>query len=194
MKPFKDYETTKPYTDNGKLPVGGYVLKVKNVKIEKRQNMSDQLVLFFDIEEGEYQDFFSENYKAQTQEDKKWKGTYRLWCPSDDGTDKDEWSKRRFKTVMNAFEASNPGFKWEWDEKKLNGKLIGGIFNQKEYDFNGHSGFFTQCHSLTDVDTIRSGKFKVPADTLLKKEVSPADIDDGFMKIPDSDDAEFPWR
>lgn len=194
MKPFKDYESTKTYSSSGRLPVGGYVLRIKNVKLEKKDGMSDQLIFFFDIDEGEYQDYYNENYKAQTQEDKKWKGTYRLWCPQDDGSEKDEWSKRRFKTVMNAFEDSNPGFKWDWDEKKLNNKLIGGIFNNKEYDIDGRNGFYTRCYSLTDVDAIRNGKFKIPADTLLKRDNAPVSIGDDFMKIPDSDDAEFPWQ
>lgn len=198
MKAFKDYDKTKAYTEKEVLPAGGYVLRILHVKYEAGTNgNSDQIVLSFDIAEGEYLGFYDRNYAAQTQEDKKWKGTYRFWVPSDDGSEKDEWTKRRFKTIIMAFEDSNPGYFWNWDENTLKGKLIGGIFNRKEYDFNGRNGFFTRCYSLTDVDTIRNGNFEVPADTLLKVRpaLETASADDDFMKVPDNIDLdELPFR
>ena len=94
---------------------------------------------------------------------------------------------------MQHFEESNQGHHWNWDEQTLKGKLIGALFNNKEYDFNGRHGFFTSCHSLVTVEKIRSGKFEVPADTLLKKSGNQTSSDpytvsigDGFMNIPDN--------
>ena len=154
----------------------------------------------FDIEEGEYKGFFANNYRAQTQEDKKWKGTYRLRVPKDDGSEQDNWTMRRFKTVISAFEESNSGYHWNWDEQTLKGKMIGALFNNKEYEFDGRHGFFTNCHSLVTVEKIRSGKFEIPADTLLKEKKdngyptgSTPGID-GFMNIPDGIDEELPFN
>lgn len=87
------------------------------VWIEGKNGNSDVLVIAFDIAEGEQAGFYKRNYDSQTQEDKKWKGVYRLYCPKDDGTDQDNWTKRRFKTVMEAFESSNEKYHWNWDEK-----------------------------------------------------------------------------
>ena len=197
MKKWNDYESTQAYSDNERLPVGGYVLKVQNVRLDEGRNgNSDVLVIAFDIAEGEQAGFYKRNFDAQPQEDKKWKGTYRLYCPRDDGSEKDVWTKRRFKTVMEAFESSNQGYHWNWDEKTLKGKLIGGLFNNKEYDFNGRHGFFTNCHSLIDAQRIRDGKFKVPADTLLDHSGGaggPVPDADGFMNIPDGIDEELPF-
>ena len=88
-------------------------------------------------------------------------------------------------------EESNPGYHWDWDEGKLKGKLIGGLFNNKEYAYNGRHGFFTNCHSLITVEKIRSGKFTIPDDTLLKQkndsgyQSGTVHSGDGFMNIPD---------
>jgi len=192
MKRLNGYEKAAAYSDSERLPVGGYVLKILDVKYQENK-WGDVILLSFDINEGEQKDFFARNYKNQTGEDKKWKGTYRLRVPKDDGSEEDEPRQRRFKTTMQHFEESNQGHHWNWDEQTLKGKLIGALFNNKEYDFNGRHGFFTSCHSLVTVEKIRSGKFEVPADTLLKKSGNQTSSDpytvsigDGFMNIPDN--------
>lgn len=196
MKKLNGYAQAKAYTDIERLPVGGYVLKILNVDY-KEYDWGDVIILSFDIAEGEHKDFFKNNYSEQTGEDKKWKGTYRLNVPKDDGSEKDEWTMRRFKTIISNFEGSNVGYHWDWDEQKLKGKLIGALFNNKEYNFNNRSGFFTNCHSLVPVEKIRSGNFEIPADTLLKNgsafKAVPTDNDDGFMDIPEGADEELPF-
>lgn len=194
MKRLNGYEQAQAYTNPDRLPVGGYVLKILNVDYQCN-DWGDVIVFSFDIAEGEFKDFFANNYKSQTGEDKKWKGTYRLMVPADDGSEKDEWKMRRFKTVLTNIEESNSGYHWNWDEQTLKGKIIGALFNNKEYEYNGHHGFFTNCHSLTSVERIRSGKFEVPADTLLRKDGPQyqSASGDGFMNIPDGLDSELPF-
>lgn len=196
MKKLNGYDEMQPYTDQERLPIGGYILKILDVKYQEN-DWGDVIVLSFDIEEGDHRGFFKANYKAQTQEDKKWKGTYRIRVPKDDGSEQDNWTMRRFKTIMSNFEDSNNGYRWNWDEQTLKGKLIGALFNNKEYDFNGRHGFFTNCHSLVSVEKIRSGKFDIPADTLLKSGMrsgpQSAIDNDGFMNIPDGVEEELPF-
>lgn len=198
MKRLNGYEKAQAYTNPERLPIGGYVLRIMNVKYQEN-TWGDQILLSFDIEEGEQKGFFANNYRSQASEDKKWKGTYRLKVPKDDGSDQDEWAMRRFKTVITNFEESNPGYHWNWDEQTLKGKLIGGLFNNKEYSLNGRHGFFTNCHSLVTVEKIRSGKFDIPADTLLKENdnngypAGSTPAGDGFMNIPDGVDNELPF-
>lgn len=199
MKQYKGFDRNNTYKDAERLPIGGYALKIMDAK-EVANDWGNTLVISFDIAEGEFKDFFANNYKSQSGEDKKWKGTYRLREPRDDGSKEDEWTTMRFNTFVVNVETSNQGYHWDWDEKKLKGKLIGGLFNNKEYDFNGRHGFYTNCHSLVPVEKIRSGKFEIPADTLLKRpEPStgyPAGAipgDDGFMNIPDGIDEQLPF-
>lgn len=182
MRKLNGYAQAQVYTETERLPVGGYVLKILDVEYQEN-SWGDVIILSFDIIEGEYRNFFLNNYKNQNTEDKRWKGIYRLRVPKDDGTEQDEWTMRRFKTVITNFEESNLGYHWNWDEKSLKNLMIGGIFNNKEYEFNGHRGFFTNCHSLIEANRIRSGKFKIPGDTLLKSTTAKNTSD--FMTIPD---------
>ena len=187
MRRLKGYESARVFSDQERLPAGGYVLKILDVAYQENIR-GDVIILSFDIAEGDQKKFFERNYKNQTGEDKRWKGTYRIRVPKDDGSDEDEWTQRRFKTIMVNFEESNSGYHWDWDEKSLKGKMIGALFNNKEYDFNGRHGFYTNCHSLVSVEKIRSGKFQIPQDSLLKQDESPrvsVTNDDGFMNIPD---------
>lgn len=192
MKKLNGYEEAKAYSDQERLPVGGYILKIMDVKYQEN-DWGDIILLSFDIEEGEHKGFFATNYKNQEQEDKKWKGTYRLRVPKDDGSEQDNWAMRRFKTVIANFEESNPGFHWSWDEQMLKGKVIGALFNNKEYEVNGRHGFYTNCHSMVTTEKIRSGNFNIPDDTLLKKENAPGGRGDGFMNVPDGIDEELPF-
>lgn len=197
MRKTKGFDRENVYSEVERLPVGGYILKILDVEYQENE-WGDVIILSFDIDKGEHKGFFERNYKSQTSEDKKWKGKYRLYVPKDDGSEKDEWTTRLFNTVIVNFEESNPGFHWDWDEQKLKGKVIGALFNNKEYNFNNRSGFFTNCHSLVAAEKIESGKFEIPADTLLKTgsayQATQTTDDDGFTNIPDGIDEELPFH
>lgn len=196
MKKRNCYNRNNIITAQEKLPVGGYVAKILNAK-EENFEWGDRLAIAFDIVEGEYAGFFDKNFKNQQSEDKKWKGTIRINIPKEDGSEKDEWTQKRFNTNMVAIEESNPGFYFDWDETKLKGKMVGIIFNNKEYEFNGNHGFFTNPHSFASVEDIRSGNFKIPKDTLLSNPRSSAPAvptgNEGFMSVPEGVDEEIPF-
>jgi hypothetical protein len=191
------YKKAQTYTEQEKLPAGGYVLGIVDAK-EQSGDYGDTLIIAFDIIEGEYKGFYQRNLESQTREDKAWKGKYRVPVPKDDGSEQDEWKMRRLKTVVYNIEESNPGYHFDWDNVgSLKGKKIGALFNNKEYEFNGHHGFYTNCHSLVPVENIRSGKFKIPEDTLLRRngraQPQPSPVGDGFMTIPEGAEDEFPF-
>lgn len=195
MKPFKNYDTTETYGQKEQLPIGGYILKIMDARIsEGNGERNDQLIISFDIAEGPFMDFYARNYRAQTGEDKKWKGVARLWCPDDSGSEADDRTKRRFKTNIEAFEESNEGYSWDWDEKKLKGLRIGGVFNRKEYDFQGHHGFFTNFKWFVPVEQIENGSFKQPGDDYLDNHNVPEPAEnDGFMNLPDDLEERLPF-
>lgn len=196
MRQYNGFDRNDIYRNAERLPAGGYIVKILEAK-EIESDYGNKLLLSFDIEEGEHKGFFTANYKAQTGEDKKWKGTYRLNIPKDDGSEQDGWAKRRFNTMIVDIEESNPGYHWDWDESKLKGKIIGALFNNKEYEFNGRHGFFTNCHSLIPAERIRSGKFEIPADTLLNSNhnvPAPKMDANGFINVPAGIDEELPFN
>ena len=191
MRAFKGYEAKKQGGARGILPAGGYVAKILNAE-EKRYDWGDVLLISFDISEGERTGFFSKDYQENSNEDKKWRGTYRLHIPKDDGSEKDGWTKNTFGSAMWAIEESNQGYTWNWDEKSLNGKTVGVLFRNKEWEMNGNTGWTTECCKLESADDIRNGKFRIPKDKPLKNKQSNTS---DFVPNVEADDGEkLPWE
>ena len=163
MKKFKDYNETQSYTESVKLPVGGYIVKVQNIRFEEGTNgNSDRLILMVDVSEGEHKNFYKNQYESQTGEDKKWKGTFTIYCPKDDGSEQDKWTKRRFKTIMEHIETSNPGYSWNWDENTLKGKSFGALVGEINTVIYGRDISYNAIRFTTTVDNIKKGNFKIP--------------------------------
>ena len=166
IKKFDDFEKTQAYTDSVKLPRGGYVCKIAGAKIEENQR-GQYVKIAFDINEGEFAGYYQNKYSSNTNEDKKWPGVFTLNVPLDDGSEKDGWTKRRFKTFTNALEDSNSGYHFDWDETKFKGKLIGLVFNYREYEFDGQRGMVPNPAQVANINDIRENKFKIPKDKML---------------------------
>lgn len=182
------YDETQVYEAQERLPAGGYVLKILNTRIDS-YHWGQVLVLMIDVAEGEYADFYKKNYDEQ-QENKKWKGTFRINLPKDDGTEQDSWAVKKLKSAITAIEKSNEGYSFNWDENTLKNKLVGGLFGNKEYEYNGSHGFYTDCRTLCSVERIRAGKFEIPADKMLKNDNPSSgtfDVPEGFTAVQDSD-------
>lgn len=196
IRRFSDYEKTQSYKDFQQLPKGGYVLKIMGATVEENSN-GQYTKISCDVAEGEFAGFYANEYRNQQSEDKKWHCHYLLNTPKDDGSEKDGWTKRRFKTVIEALEESNPGYHFDWDEKKFKGKLVGGIFNEREYiGSNGDVRRATNLAQLCAVEKIRSGNYKIPADKPLNGNSSApkSSSSDGFMNIPDGMEDELPFN
>lgn len=194
IKRFGSYEKTQAYKDFEQLPKGGYILKIMGADVCEN-SVGQYVKISCDIAEGDYKDFYSKEYRAQQTEDKKWHCNYLLNVPKDDGTEKDGWTARRFKTVIEALEESNSGYHFDWDERKFKGKLIGGLFNEREYEKNdGTVGRATNLAQLCAVEKIREGKFKIPADKVLKDKIQNPVSNDNFMTLPDGADEELPFN
>lgn len=186
----RNWENVQAAAERRKLPAGGYLVKIVGAKVATYQTQMggtvDKLEIALDIVDGEYKGFYNDDYKAQNQEDKKWKGVLRQYLPKDDGTEKDEWTKSALKALTDAIEESNPGYHWDWDETKLKGKLAGCLFQNQQWSMNGRTGWKAQPFRMISADKIRSGKFEVPADKPLKElkaaeSFPPAEEDDGDL-------------
>lgn len=187
MKPFTGFKAEKSAAGRETLPVGAYVAKILDAK-EVEYSWGSVLLISFDITEGEHKEFFKADYSANTNEDKKWRGTYRLNIPKDDGTEQDGWSKNSFNNAIYSIEASNPGYHWDWNEAGLKGKSVGVLYRNFEWEINGRSGWSTECGMLLAVDDVHSENFKPMKDRPLKKKASETSA--VFTEI---DDSELPF-
>lgn len=196
-----NWNEVKEYTERAKLPLGAYVCQVKQCRVQDN-DYGSQLAILFDIQEGEYKGYFADDYAANQQQDKKWKGVLRIWLPKDDGSEKDEFTKSVLKGMVTAFENSNPGFSWNWYEKSLEGKQIGVLFRNEEWEYDGKSGWAVRPFRAISVTSVREGKFSLPKDKPLVNKASgasyqapapayvPPSDTNGFVKV---DDDELPF-
>lgn len=165
-----DVEIKRSVSGNDPLPAGGYVAKIMNAEV-KEYTWGEVLVISFDVAEGEYKDFFANQYRANTNEDKKWKGNLRITVPQE-GNQYYDSQKRTFGNCIACIEESNPGYHWDWNERNLKGKLVGVLFRNFEWEMDGNTGWSTEACTFVSVDDVRSGNFKTPKDKPLKKKES----------------------
>lgn len=191
IKKFSDFDTVKPFGESETLPRGGYVCKIIGAKIVDFGN-GQSVKVAFDIAEGEHSGYYKRKYDNNTNEDKKWGGTFLLNVPKDDGSERDGWTKSRFKTFTDALETSNDGYHFDWDEQKFVGKMVGFIFNYREWENGSNHGWMPNAARVASVEAIRKGDFKIPEDRPLKNRKSTQQTDSsGFMTIPEGQEPVF---
>ena len=198
-----NWNEVKEFTETVKLPLGAYVCKVKQVAIQDN-GYGDQLYILFDIDEGEFAGYYADDYKNNQNKDKKWKGVLRVWLPKDDGSDKDEMTKRTLKGMVTAFENSNFGYTFYWDESSLVGKKVGVLYRNEEWDYKGKTGWAARPFRAISADRVRNDAYRLPADKPLKNKASADSYGgfanystgsataDGFAEITESDE-ELPF-
>lgn len=177
MKAVSGYSEAKAINFNAseRLPVGGYVLRILDIK-EESYDWGEVIIFRFDIAEGEYKGFFDKQYKNMPDEYKKWKGTYRLNIPIQKGESEEDIKKYKrslgfFKSQIEAFNKSNGiniDCSKEWSVDVLKSKLVGAVFGNKEWEMNGRSGWFTNCDHLISIEDIHNDNFTIPKDKPLK--------------------------
>ena len=188
MKPYSDFKAERKTSWRETLPAGGYVCQIISAR-EESYRWGRVLVIAHDVCEGEYAGIFKRDYDNNTNENKKWRGTFRINVPKDDGSEQDSWAKEKFNSFMACIQDSNPGYAWNWDEKTLKGKKIGLIYRNKEWEMEDRHGWTTEAGAAESVDNIREGKFKPLKDKALPvKETTPV-----FTEVSDEDDGELPF-
>lgn len=208
MQPIEGWNEAPAYTGEFEtLPPGAYKCQVVQVNITKTQSGKEMMVFCFDIAEGPFKDYYMKQFKSRQKTDKdvKYPGIFRQLTRGD--------SLPFFKGVITSIEKSNPGYRWNWEEKSLIKKYFGGIFGREEYvGTDGKKHMSTKCVQIRSLDGMKDAK--IPEDKLLPdhpaSQPGPAlqtqgasqNIPyigqpgaDGFMNIPQGiDDGELPFN
>ena len=189
----KSYNGFKPErtTTRETLPAGGYVAKIMDATVIN-YDWGDVLKVDFDIAEGEYKGFFATDYRNNTNDDKKWRGTYRINIPNESNQYFDS-QRKSFNNLIACLEETNSGFHFDWDESKLKGKGIGVLFRNKEWEYNGSTGWTTECCTVTTAKDIREGNFKMPKDKPLKAKAANTGAYSETAFVPVDDDSDLPF-
>lgn len=111
------------------LPIGAYECVIKDARINhNEQSGKDTFKVSIDIASGEYKDYFQKMYENDTRIDRKWNNNaVRYLAYEGDNV-------AYFKGFITTVENSNVGYTWDWDETKLKGKKVCGVFQYEEYE------------------------------------------------------------
>ena len=189
----KSYNGFKPERTTARetLPAGGYVAKIMDATVIS-YDWGDVLKVDFDVAEGEYKGFFATDYRNNTNDDKKWRGTYRINIPNESNQYFDS-QRKSFNNFIACLEETNSGFHFDWDESKLKNKGIGVLFRNKEWEYNGSTGWTTECCAVTTAKDVREGNFKMPKDKPLKAKAASAGTYSASAFAPVEDDSDLPF-
>lgn len=182
------------YSEYTQLPKGGYVVKIMKAEV-KNNRVGQYIELSCDICEGEYSGFYAADYRNQG-DPKKWHCVSFINVPRDDGSEKDGWTKKSFKTWYDALEQSNPGYTFDWDDTKLKGLICGAVFAGEEYiGRDGSKKMAIKIRNWIPADNVRKGKYKIPEDKTVKSGGSAAPSSSsgsGFIPVSETD-ADLPF-
>lgn len=218
MKKFSGYSEVEvhDFVQYDKLNLGPHYCKITDVKEISAQGQVgaySYLLINLDTTEDDSQpQFYSKRFKQEVENDAtsaKWRGTYRVFIPEDDGSDKDNKKKEMFKAFITAIEKSNTGYDWEktnWDEKTLIGKKFIGVFALKEFQNDmGKIITFTECRFIrsteNDINKIPVPKVRLldgslmEYDDYLEKQENEKEQEGKFKEtvIDDEEDSDLPF-
>jgi hypothetical protein len=128
MKKIPDGDKVPAVTGGGEqLPAGVYQVGIVSASAGVTQTGKEKLVLALEVTEGDYQGIFSRKYKTKKQynENAQWPCLFHQVTEAE--------SLGRYKGLIMAIEASNPGYHWDFDETTLKGKVCGCIFREEEF-------------------------------------------------------------
>ena len=144
-----------------KNPVGGFICEIKSVENFPEK---EYLKIGYDIAEAvsdDQKEFVGMYEKRKKERDFDYHKTIVIYKESN------EIALRFFKSFVTAIETSNKGYKFQYEEQTLVGKLIGFVIGEEEYEGKDKNGvpkvkvrtYVAERHS---VDAIKEGDFDVP--------------------------------
>ena len=129
MEIIKDFDKieAKGMDDFRGLPIGAYECVIMDARVNhNEQSGKDTFKVSVDIASGEFKDYFRKMYENDTRIDKKWNNNaIRYLAYKGDNV-------AFFKGFIKTIENSNIGYEWDWDETKLKGKKVCGVFQYEE--------------------------------------------------------------
>ena len=202
MEIIKDFDKieAKGMDDFKSLPIGAYECVIKDARLNHNEETGkNTLKISIDIASGEYKDYFLKAYENDTRIDRKWNNNaVRYLAYEGDNVS-------YFKGFLTVIENSNTGYKWDWDETKLKGKKVCGVFQYEEYEKqDGTRGIkvrltkFRSLEKLKEIEVSDSikmldGSYITYDDYMERKENLSSKINDLFGEVPEVNSEDLPF-
>lgn len=179
-----------------RLPKGAYVCKIMHLEEKQSKAGNPMVVIYWDIAEGEYKDFYGIQFKENTSEDKKWSydATMYLNVPYEGCK---PYITEAWDTFWADIEDSNNGYVFEGDEKKTEGKTFGAAMRNEQTEYNGNIYDHTRIAYTCIAQNVRDGKVKEASDKLIDTGSGTSVGDgtaDGFMATSPAPAEDLPWK
>lgn len=184
MQKISDWDSVQAAGEFEPLEVGGHTCKILKAEATTTKSGRQAVRLYFDIVDGNQAGYFRKMFDNDDRQDKKWPmgGQYLQLTEGK--------SLPYFKGMLTSIEKSNSGYKWDWDEKKLAGKLFGGLFGREQYEKrDGTIGWSVKCFQIRSTEGINDAP--APADKLMKPRNDT--FGSGSFANLDGDDGELPF-
>lgn len=174
---FRNFKPSYSAGERMALPVGIYEGHIIKAAVEYIQNVGQALMIYVDIDKGEYTGYYRKQYESQTGEKQniRYKGVYRIILPDGQNEQHDNWRQHQLEGAIWALENGNPGFKWDWEEEKLKGLKVGLNVREREYYVNKKFGVTTEIGRLESVAMINSPDESKRPKPMKKRELSDRD-------------------
>lgn len=153
MEIIKDFDKVeaKGMDDFRGLPIGAYECVIMDARPNhNEQSGKDTFKISVDIASGEFKDYFRKMYENDTRIDRKWNNNaVKYLSYTGDNV-------AYFKGFITTVENSNIGYKWDWDETKLKGKKVCGVFQYEEYEKqDGTKGIKVRLSKFRSLDKMK---------------------------------------
>lgn len=151
MKIPNNWQGAKKQESFNKIVPGGYIARIMNVDESEDGN---RIKVSYDIAQGEFKDYYAQQYE-------RWGGTWRgnsnIFVTTQDGD-----VTNAFSNFIYCVEESNRNFAWDWDERKLKGKMVGIVLREREWKApDGEVKILMDVDKWLTVADIANGNFKV---------------------------------
>lgn len=148
MKPIENYDLVNEAGEFKRVPPGAYGVVITNV-IDNPER--EYLEVYCDITKGEYANYFKSLVESGMKDSSLHIRSYKTKALP------------FFKAFITAIEKTNPGYKWDWDEKKLIGKKVIAVFGEEEYrDNQGNIRIASRVVEYRSYDAYKEGRIKIP--------------------------------
>lgn len=184
MKPIEGYDLVNEAGEVKRLPAGIYGVKITNV-IDVPEK--EYLEVYCDITKGEFANYFKLLTESGFKDSSKCIRSYT------------KNALAFFKGFITAVEKTNPGYHWDWDEKKLIGKNVMAVFGEEEYlDKDGNVKTSVKVVEFRSLEAFQKGLIKVPElkklptiESMMSETKEEPQLNPGSMQVISDDELPF---
>lgn len=173
--------------DFAPIQLGGHKLVIKRIEEISKGDYSYLKVSFDTAPDDIQPNYYMEQYKKDTRENKKWGGVATIFP-----TDREGKTSKTFKQFCTSIERSNNS-KIQWGayfEKSIVDKVVGGVFGEEEYvSASGEVKTARKLFWWRSTDSIADAK--IPEKRTVDK---PADSGTDWMNIPAGIENDLPFK